>query len=506
MPLTITELEAKYFITGPEIHRQNTVVTPIVDGEPFFARVGSFIKLCNGPGDVIYIVNWGFDKDWALPGTSGVLGNLLLQKVTAGVDVRLLVWAARWLSGADMADSVPERIFNFGAETAGGSYKERVQLNISDIQGLRLLGAPQTPFKGTALLDWSGTRSHHAKYTVAKAGNDIRAFIGPDYLSDRLDNPTHVGSMQWHEAGLELQGSAVKSVWKDFLDRWEECSTLPLARLRTATGIEPYNTPSHFTEVPPPEPPALPATSNSVQVLRSYGHWKRIKTFSFQGIERWTRHPPEGVQEIQTCLRKAILAAREYIYVEDQALNDQLNSHGTLFPHIAQACINGVKVIFVTSSEADVTIKPPEGQPPDPPLSLEIQFTILNNLDASQRQNFVVYRVDKLTVHSKVVLIDDEFMMVGSANFFDASMVGTDSELAVAVVDTEPLVKNFRVELWKDHLHFGPGTPDLPFIEDELRDLKKSLSMWRPRWGTGVITFEPPGPVLKLVGPPHEAP
>ena len=36
MSQTLSDLEAKYFITGPEIHRQNTVVTPIVDGDPFF--------------------------------------------------------------------------------------------------------------------------------------------------------------------------------------------------------------------------------------------------------------------------------------------------------------------------------------------------------------------------------------------------------------------------------------------------------------------------------------
>lgn len=501
--MSLSDLEAKYFITGPEIHRQNTVVTPIVDGDPFFARVGNFIKLCSGPGDVIFIVGWAFDHDWALAGTSGVLGNFLVQRASAGVDVRLLVWAARWLSGADIPDSVPERIFNFCAETAPGSYKDTVRLNILDIRNLRLLGAPQTPLKGAALLDWSGTRSHHAKYTVAKAGNELRAFVGPDYISDRLDTPTHPGSMQWHEAGIELQGSAVKSVWKDFLDRWAECSTLPTARLRTDAGIEPYNTPSPFTEVPPPEPPGLPPTSNSVQVLRSYGRWKQIKGFTNLDGVRWTRHPPQGVQEIQACLQKAILAARKYIYVEDQALNDRLTSHATLFPQIAQACNNGVKVIFVTSSAPDVIF----GSSDEPPgLSLEIRVEILLPVDSSKEQNFVVYRVDKLTVHSKVVLIDDEFMMVGSANFFDASMVGYDSELAVAVVDTEPLVKNFRVELWKDHLHFGPDTPNLPAIEAELRDPDKSLSMWRPKWGTGVTTFEPPGPVLKLVGPPHEVP
>jgi phosphatidylserine/phosphatidylglycerophosphate/cardiolipin synthase-like enzyme len=501
LPPTLPELEARFFIAGPTIHRQNTVVTPTLDGEPYFKRLGNFIKLCNRPGDVIYIVGWGLDKDPPLPGTSGPFGNFLVGKALLGVDVRLLVWAARWLSDADMADSVPEKIFNFCAETLAGSYAQRVQANISDIQELRLLGGPETPLKGTALLDWSGTRSHHAKYVVAKAGNELRAFIGPDILPGYLDVPQHVGSMQWHEVGIEVEGAAVKSVWQDFLDRWEECSTLPPARLRTGTGIDFYNTPSHFPEVPPPEPPALPPQSISVQVLRSYGRWKRIKAFDAESGQPWTRHPPQGVKEIRTCMQKALLAASRYIYVEDQALNDSMNLHDAVFPFIAQACNNNVKVIFVTSSAPDVIFDLPW----DSGLSWEVEEKILDNIDPSKQQNFVLYRVDKLTVHSKVVLIDDRFMMIGSANFFEASMTGVDSELSVAVVDTGRLIENLRIELWKDHLRLGPDMPNLPQIEEELRDLDKSLAVWRPRWGTGV-SFRHPGPVLSLVGPPHEVP
>jgi phosphatidylserine/phosphatidylglycerophosphate/cardiolipin synthase-like enzyme len=127
---------------------------------------------------------------------------------------------------------------------------------------------------------------------------------------------------------------------------------------------------------------------------------------------------------------------------------------------------------------------------------------MLDAVVPSKRENFVLYRIDKLTVHSKIILIDDRFLTIGSANFFDASMTGVDSELTVAVVDTGSLMADLRLQLWKDHLRIGPGTPNLENIENEIRNLDISLSIWRKRWGTeGQEISFPLGPALKIVGP-----
>ncbi|HEX5873922.1 MAG TPA: phospholipase D-like domain-containing protein [Pyrinomonadaceae bacterium] len=491
----IKELEDRYLLVGPIIDRHTTMATPILDGHEYYRRIGAHITNCNGPGDVIYIVGWTFENSMHLPDVVDSLSEILHEKAASGVDVRVLLWASRWLTGTDMAESVPEILFNFGAETAAGVYVEVVQRNIRLAEELRQLGAPDFPLKGRVLLDWSGTRSHHAKYTILKAGNSIRAFIGIDYQTGYMDTPRHVG-LQWHDVGFELQGGAVMSVWADFITRWKECTSLPLARFRRAGVSKFYNTPTHFPDTPIPTPEQVPTTSYSIQILRSQGPTKYFKHFMAPSQSvRWEHYPQGGVQEVLACFVKAIAAARRYIYVEDQALNDTFNKHVLLFPHIAQALNRNVKVIFVTSTQPDVIFDLPFGSP----LSSDIK-NMLETVEPSKRQNFVLYRVDRLTVHSKVVLIDDEFFTIGSANFFDASMSGADSELTVAVVDTGPLAVDWRVSLWKDHLRIPPDAPNLPEIEAEIRNLYKSLAIWRPGWGTGV-SFPHPGPVLKLVGP-----
>lgn len=483
----LRDLENRFLLTSKLVDRQTTLVTPIVDGEEYFRRIGTYISRCKGEGDVIYIVGWTFQNDLILPELTTPISTLLHQKGSIKVDVRMLLWASRWLTGTDMADSIPERLFNFGAETVAKPYTEMVAGNIALAHELRELGPPDFPLKGRVLLDWSGTRSHHAKYTLVKAGNELHAVIGIDYNERRVDVPGHPGTKQWHDVGIDLEGGAVMRVWEDFLTRWKECTTLPVAHFRTSAGPKVYNTPTPFPDTPIPVPEHPPDVSYSVQILRSQGPTKRFKYFMDPWLSvPWQHYPPGGVQEVWDCFKKAIAAAKHYIYVEDQALNDRLNKHDTVFPHVAQALNNNdVKVIFVTRGPA--TLSPDIEQ-------------MLDTVENSKHKNFVVYRVDKLMVHSKVVLIDDRFLAAGSANFFDSSMRGADSELTVAAVDTGSLVTDIRVKLWKDHVRISPDSPDLPGLEVQMRDWEQWLTFWRKTWGTGVPIDR--GPVLKLVGPP----
>lgn len=85
-------------------------------------------------------------------------------------------------------------------------------------------------------------------------------------------------------------------------------------------------------------------------------------------------------------------------------------------------------------------------------------------------------RTEQVYVHSKLLIVDDRFVIVGSANINDRSLAGgRDSELAVLLMDTatqtapmdgknplhvRTLAHELRVKLWKKH--FGLlGHPDL---------------------------------------------
>ena len=58
---------------------------------------------------------------------------------------------------------------------------------------------------------------------------------------------------------------------------------------------------------------------------------------------------------------------------------------------------------------------------------------------------------EQLYVHSKVMIVDDEHAIIGSANVNDRSMLGDrDSEIAVLVEDAN-FAQSLRTDLWKEH-------------------------------------------------------
>jgi len=69
--------------------------------------------------------------------------------------------------------------------------------------------------------------------------------------------------------------------------------------------------------------------------------------------------------------------------------------------------------------------------------------------EEQEKQNIVQ---EELYVHAKVMIVDDETFIVGSANINDRSQLGDhDSELA-AVVKHRPTVSGLRKHLWMEHL------------------------------------------------------
>lgn len=77
-------------------------------------------------------------------------------------------------------------------------------------------------------------------------------------------------------------------------------------------------------------------------------------------------------------------------------------------------------------------------------------------------------------VHSKLLLVDDEYAIIGSANANRRSMFG-DFELSVGILDA-PFVTRLRQALWSEHLLI-PST--------QLTDLDVALSLFRARVEAG---------------------
>ena len=499
----LSALEGRYFppTGGPDVAPISRLgsVTPLIDGVTYFAAIKTEIDQLHA-GDIWYVTAWWLDPGFRFAPGGPTLLQLLTAKAAAGVDVRVILWANRNLL------AFPQVVTALNL----GGYLAVSQGNVAAAEALRAVPGPAggTPLAGRVLLDWSGhvASSHHMKLTVLSRQGSLIAFAGGiDYRQDRMDGPPHAtlfrrrdGSVfrwGWHDAGVRVSGDYAQRMLDTFTTRWQEAATLSPATYDIGAGSPPLNplpivvlATSAFTAAGPP------STDTSAQVIRSIPDLKQANPSPFTRDVPWSIWPADGVHEVRRTLLTALAAAQRYIYIEDQAFD----ATGTLFPALVAACKRGVRVIAVVPGSLDPndgTVGPANGT-----LSSAVTSGLLAHLTPAEQQNLAVWRLDGITVHSKLILIDDEFLADGSANFMDRSMQftgmqGDDSELSVAAVSTGSLISNLRVQLWAEHLQATS-----PAALAEIRDLSKSLGFWRPTWGTGV-TFPHPASALAFVGP-----
>ena len=311
---------------------------------------------------------------------------------------------------------------------------------------------------------------------------------------------------------VRLRGPAAQRVWDIFRERWQETLTLPHEHwLAGPTDRRRLNPPGALP-APAPAPVAEPvdAAGIAVRVLRSTFHRKIDSHLPFRR-RAWDLVPPGGHQEIFTTLTTAIGAARRYIYLEDQYLEESVggNRRFELYPHLCAAAARGVKVILVGSGTRDPEDVDFGGLDINRELNEDLQTKLVDPLRPAARANVVVHRVENCTVHAKLFLIDDRFANIGSANMFSRSMCGADSEMSAAVVTTTSLVRDLRIAVWGEHLRTELTEP----VRDALGDLDLALGIWRAQWlPDGVsrttwqqsgspVGFAPAERALTLVGP-----
>jgi phosphatidylserine/phosphatidylglycerophosphate/cardiolipin synthase-like enzyme len=518
MPPTITDLEDKYFdpALGLTPYYGNVDVIPHVDGVAYFNAIADALDICQGPGDKIYITAWVFAPGFNLRTPAGIstptagpsLGTLLVDKAKLGADVRIVLGAPYFSSGtegispSDFIWAVNRIVQAF--DVAGGirgvfdnNVSVARRLRSSDRGGVR-------PLEGCVLLDWGGRTpdSRHDKSTVifSAATGQLRAFVGGiDFASERISDPQHTPphadqTPSWHDAGLELFGSAAEAVLDNFITRWIETATLPPASVSYGGVAELFNPLIESTPPTPASGVGHPISSGgpSVRVLRSYDTIRALRVWRETRNLPW-HSLPSGVHEVLRILTRAINGAQSYIYIECQTLNPSSDifyyQHSSLYPLLSAACARGVKVILICYDAGSPTMSP------------EIRERILQPLTATQRDNFSLYWVEDCRLHSKIVLVDDEFSCIGSANMWDRSMNGTESELSAAYVHTgesNSQVADLRVWLWAEHLRV-PAADTAARVE--LRDLTIGLGVFRTSWATHSVSFAMPNSKLREILP-----
>ena len=464
-------------------------VRPLVDGRSYFARLRAELATTER-GDQVYFLDFRGDLDERLDGTGTEVGEVLGHAARRGVGVFGLLWRSH------------PRVLR-RPEKDNGEFARRI-----DADGGQVLLDGRTRLAG----------SHHQKLVVIRRpGSPERdvAFVGGIDLShSRNDDPEHLGDPQaavlparygphppWHDLQVEVRGPAVRDLEHSFRERWHGSSALavhPRVRRLYDDAYSIGSASSRPLPEPVPDDGARPG-DHCVQVLRTYP-------------ARFRRYPfaPHGERSIAHAYRKAFARARSLVYLEDQYLwsrpvADVIASALRANPEL--------RVIAVVPRYSDNAGRI-SGVP-----GLLARADVMRACVQAGGDRFAVYDLENssglpIYVHSKVVIVDDVWAIVGSDNLNRRSWTH-DSELSVAVLDArrdprEPrdpaglgdgartFARDLRLALWREHL--GRDVDDVADLLAPaaafaaFRRQADELAAWRDRGGRGP---RPPGRVVQ---------
>jgi phosphatidylserine/phosphatidylglycerophosphate/cardiolipin synthase-like enzyme len=336
----------------------------------------------------VHIAGWHVTPDFGL--TRDIQASRLrdlLGDLAGRVEVRVLLWA-----GAPVPVFTPAR-------AAVRRVREKL------IRGTRVQCA----------LDFHERpmHCHHEKLVIV---DGEVAFVGGIDLTslggDRFDSSDHSmrGHLGWHDASSRVRGPAVADVAAHFAARWREV---------TGEQIE---------QTPPP----VPAGDVELQVVRTVPE----KIYDFL---------PNGDFRILEAYTRALRSARKLVYLESQ------------FLWSAQVVeILADKLREPPSEDFRVVVLLP-AKPNNGADTTRGQLGVLAGADNGAARflaSTISARSGGLTgplyVHSKIGIVDDAWLTVGSANLNEHSLFN-DTEMNILTCDPL-LARETRLRLWAEHL------------------------------------------------------
>lgn len=293
--------------------------------------------------------------------------------------------------------------------------------------------------------------SNHQKFTVFRCATEAHAILGSvDISRTRWDSPEHLlwdanrdpkYGQQTHDVSVGIEGPAVADLEWTFTERWNDLGAV-FSRgsiLRPEALITP---PSRFSG----------QGTHSVQVLRTYGIAKQFTSYSWASLGEFT---------IWASHLNAIKRASECIYIEDQYFwpfgwppgfaRTGLTRDTDIFYQLGEAMKRGVDVAVVTTGVPSGICRDSQKYHRD------IGINYLYDIRAAGSPGDIVVAAlqcdgGDIYLHSKLMIMDDEFVSIGSANIGRRSMAN-DGELQAGIVDEAgSFAQEFRAELMAEHV------------------------------------------------------
>ncbi|XP_037525150.1 phospholipase D1 [Rhipicephalus sanguineus] len=318
---------------------------------------------------------------------------------------------------------------------------------------------PRSELRASSLEDDLGLQGS-AKYWL---GKDYTNFIFKDLTE--VDNPfvdivdrNVTPRMPWHDIGAAVSGAAARDIARHFVQRWNFTKFEKAKQHENYPWLLPKSYEHVELESTLPESAVGMLFTADCQILRSASNWST------------------GIKAVESSIHSAyidnIVNAKHYIYIENQFFITLEQGNPTVENQIGEALFQRILKAHRNKQNFRVYVVMPllpafEGEVgTDTGVAIQAithwnyasmcrgDSSILERLKAADVLDPTKY-IDffglrkhddlhgKLTqelvyVHSKLMIVDDEVTIIGSANINDRSLLGRrDSELAVVVHDTD---------------------------------------------------------------------
>ena len=400
-----------FVTTGAYPTRGGNRIQPWIDGLPAFRRICAAIDAAQESVWATVTFMW---PSFQMPDGRGTALDVLEHVARHGIDVRVIFWRPD-----DTTASLRHNAF-WGSVNHFNALSHRYP-HLS--------------------LRWD--RAHpgycqHQKVWLMDADRaTATSFVGGINLNPHsLVAPGHNGEGHNHDVYVELAGPAVADVHHNFVQRWNEASerTCDDGRWGSESGAD-----LAFPDQTPPE-----CGTAYVQIQRTTHPGRYSNACPTPGGGAFDITSGEQTNRDQYCA--AIKSARRSIYMENQYLEVP-----EIVDALADALERGVLVVLLLPAVPEIAAPTA--------VRLERLSFLKARANLASSENFTLCGIAGLGadgcrkpvhVHSKLILIDDEWASVGSCNLHHHSLFG-NGELNVAFHDPVT-VRAMRVELFGEHL------------------------------------------------------
>lgn len=430
----------------------------LVDGELGWGAVAEAIESAR---DSVHLATWMYSPTCELRRPDPLLPkrmrlqhtvhDMLCARAADGVTVRLLLWDAPVLPMPSQARQAARQADDHFEVMQEANLTERPILDEERFPGIsKALGSWQIGsfhqktvvvdgrlgFCGGMNLrdnDWD-RRAHDAFEPRRSAFGRNRTFR--ERVMQTLRRPDH---RPRHDYIARLRGPAVPHLEANFRERWNRLIDTEAQHWQRSTPVD--------------EPAACPpAGPSAVQVVRTMP----------------APYGPGGSSErgILDVHLRAIRAARKLIYIEDQyfrsthvsdAIAEAIRSWPDL--HVIVVTVEGYANDALAGGWTQECFERIQARRPG------FQLHTLRVLGRPRRGRPTLDEIDN---HAKLMIVDDRFLTVGSANINDRGFE-FEGEINLAVVDPE-LVGALRLDIWREHLADDPRLSG---------DLHRDVAIWK---------------------------